>query len=222
MTLLALPLLLSLGFWQLDRAAEKRAYDNLYLERQSQLAVEPPEDLRDFAFGRVRLTGRFDDQQQFLLDNQTSNGRVGYWVISRFIAEDGRSWLINRGWLPASGGRETLPDISVSTDRISIIAVVWPDTGLMPLLAEDTWQPGWPKRVQRLDIERMAALFEATEPIELRLEAGQPEVLLAAPLVMPVGATKHTGYAVQWFGLAGVLSIGYLVYGFRRRSAGAK
>jgi len=217
LVLLMLPVLVSLGFWQLERAAEKRGYEDVYLERQSQMAVAPPAQLQAFEFGRVKLTGHFDGQHQILLDNQTKDGRVGYWVISRFVGDDGRGWLVNRGWVAATSSRERLPDIAISTDPMSIVAVVWPDTGLMPLLAEDPWQQGWPKLVQRMDARRIAAVFDDVEPIELRLEAGQPGVLSPAPLTMPMAATKHIGYAVQWFALATMLSVGFIIFGFRSK-----
>ncbi len=52
-------------------------------------------------------------------------------------------------------------------------------------------------------------------PIEVRLEAGQPGVLRAAPLAVGLAAERHAGYAVQWFALAGVVLVGYALYGLR-------
>jgi cytochrome oxidase assembly protein ShyY1 len=44
----------------------------------------------------------------------------------------------------------------------------------------------------------------------------QPGVLVPAPQAHDFKAVMHRGYATQWFGLALVLSIGYIVYGLRR------
>jgi cytochrome oxidase assembly protein ShyY1 len=208
-----LPVLLALGRWQLDRAAEKRAYLDAFIDRQGALPVLADTEAADFQ--RLRLTGHFEPEHQFLLDNQVSGGHVGYWVVTPFTTSDGRRWLINRGWAPAPTHRETLPDVPAPTGTVSIVAVNWPDMGLPPLLGEDFWAPGWPKRVQRLDVARMAAVLgDDTRPMQLRLEAGQPGVLVAPPLQLPVTPAKHTGYAVQWFALAVVLAAGYLAYGF--------
>ena len=69
--------------------------------------------------------------------------------------------------------------------------------------------------MQRLDVAKMAQRLEAAVPVEIRLEAGQIGALRAAPLTLGMQAERHEGYAVQWFALAGVLLVGYAVYGVR-------
>lgn len=217
--LLGLPLLLSLGNWQLDRAEEKRRFETAYLEAQSRLPISPPASSEAPSFTRLRLAGRYDSQRQFLIDNQIRDGQVGYWVVTPFLADDGRTWLINRGWIAAPERRESLPDVGLEAGTREVVAVVWPDTGLIPAFAEEQWQAQWPLRIQRLDVRMMAPLVAAV-PVELRLEAAQPGVLAPAPVLISVSAGKHTGYAVQWFAFAAVLLIGFFVYGFtmpRRR-----
>ncbi len=217
--MLMLPLVLSLGAWQLDRAAEKRGYQNRYFDRVGALAVPPPADVARAAFLRVRLDGAYEPGHHYLVDNRPKSGQPGYWVVSRFHADDGRRFLVNRGWLPAPEGRSALPTVPTPTDRVSITGVVWPDTGLTPLLADDPWSSTWPRRVQRLNVARMAAEADAVVPAEIRLEPGQAGVLTPLPLDMDFRPERHTGYAVQWFGLAVVLVVGYLIFGFRRVEA---
>ena len=91
MTLFALfflPVLLSLGKWQLDRASFKQDLEFEYLASM----VSLPADLNDFDektfgelknFTKIRAEGRYINQL-FYLDNQTSNGQVGYWVFQPF------------------------------------------------------------------------------------------------------------------------------------------
>lgn len=217
--LVGLPLLLSLGNWQLQRAEEKRRFEVAYLEAQSRLPIMPPASAEAQPFTRLRLIGRYDSKRQFLIDNQIRDGQVGYWVVTPFRGEDGRSWLVNRGWIAAPRRREELPDIDIAGPATQIVAVVWPDTGLIPALAQEQWSSQWPLRIQRLDVRKMAPMVDAV-PIELRLEASAPGVLAPAPMLISVTAGKHTGYAVQWFAFAAVLVVGFLIYGFtmpRRR-----
>jgi cytochrome oxidase assembly protein ShyY1 len=211
--LVGLPVLLSLGNWQLQRAEEKRRFELNYLQAQSALPVRPGLADEQPPFTRLRLRGRYDADRQFLLDNQVRDGQIGYWVVTPFRDVDGRNWLVNRGWVAAAQRRDQLPDLVVDTDPEQIVAVVWPDTGLIPALAEERWPSQWPLRIQRLDVDKMAPLVDAV-PMELRLEAGQPGVLAPAPVLMTVRASKHTGYAMQWFAFAGVLMLGFLIYGF--------
>ena len=139
-----LPLLVSLGFWQLERAAEKRGYATRYFERMGSLAVQPFEGGHDTAFQRIKLSGSYEPGRYFLLDNQVRAGHVGYWVLASFLAGDGRRWLVNRGWIEAGANREILPEVAAPAGDVSIVGVIWPDTGLLPLLAEDLWPPEWP------------------------------------------------------------------------------
>ncbi|MDH3642042.1 MAG: hypothetical protein OES38_08085, partial [Gammaproteobacteria bacterium] len=92
---------------------------------------------------------------------------------------------------------------------------LWPDTGLVPLLAEDSWEQPLPIRVQRLNVARMARLLDNAAPREIRLEAGQPGVLAAISLKTGFDSQRHQGYALQWFGLAVVLVLGYVAFGIK-------
>ncbi|MEZ5558569.1 MAG: SURF1 family protein [Pseudomonadales bacterium] len=213
-----LPTVIALGFWQLDRAAEKRGYQARYFDNVGMLAVVPGDPVPEPAFQRVRLTGTYVPSQSFLVDNRVHEGVPGYWVVSRFDAEDGRTWLVNRGWVAAPATRESLPAVSAPPGKVRIEGLLWPDMGLPPLLAQDPWADGWPKRVQRLNVARMAAYFDAAQAVEVRLESGQPGALVAAGLGVEFTPERHVGYAVQWFALSVVLAIAFVVFGYRKRS----
>lgn len=214
-----LPTVLALGFWQLDRADLKRGYEASYFDRMAQPAGPVPDDPAGAAFMRVSVAGRYDTERYFLVDNQVHEGRTGYWLIAVLRADDGRQWLVNRGWIAAPPVREELPVVDIPPDRVVLTGVLWPDTGMVPLLAQDRWADGWPKRVQRLDIEAMAvSVGGGTPAAEIRLEGGQPGVEVPANLGHDFKSRTHEGYAAQWFGLGGVLIVGYLFYGFRRHA----
>jgi cytochrome oxidase assembly protein ShyY1 len=187
----------------------------------SEVPVRPPESFADADFLRVRLEGGYERGHDFLVDNRTHEGQTGYWVVSVFRSTDGRGYLVNRGWLAAPVRRETMPAVPTPEGDTRIVGLVWPDTGLPPLLAEDPWNAGWPKRVQRLERERMAGGVVDTVPVEIRLEAGQAGVFAPAPVDAVFRPERNQGYAVQWFGLALVLIIGYGYFGMRGGEAAA-
>lgn len=220
-------MLVALGAWQLERAAEKRAYQARYFDRVGDLPHAPPASLADAGFARLRLLGRYQAGRDYLVDNRPRRGQPGYWVVSRFAADDGRVYLINRGWLAAPPDRSVLPDVPTPVGPVSLQVVVWPDMGLPPLLAEDAWPPHWPKRVQRLDVARMATDHDGgagpgrVVAAELRLEPGQPGVFEPVPVDLAFDPERHQAYAAQWFGLALVLAAGYVILGLRRERGGA-
>jgi cytochrome oxidase assembly protein ShyY1 len=212
---LLLPVVLSLGSWQLERAEEKRRFEAAYLDRIGALAAAPGPAVADFQ--RIRLVGSYQAGHDFLLDNQTRDGQIGYGVISLFRAEDGRGWLVNRGFLPGDRARRSRPEVRTPEGTVSLVGLVWPELGLLPVFGEDRWSEGWPKLIQRLEVARMAAAAENVMANEVRLEPAQPGVFDPAPTELNMPAAKHTGYAVQWFGLAAALAIGFVVFGFRNK-----
>ena len=214
-----LPLVLSLGAWQLERAAYKQGLMDAYFDKLGALPIEPEIEIDAEAglapFTRVRVRGKYLPMQ-LLLDNQIDNSKIGYWVYAPFTAA-GATWLVNRGWVPAPRLRSNLPEVAaLPVGEVSLVALVWPDTGTLPLFGEEAVQhiSDSVMRVQRLDIEALEALLDI--PLagqELRLEAGQPGLLKAAPQTIGFGVERHQGYAFQWFGLALALVTLYYFYG---------
>lgn len=212
--LLFLPLLISLGFWQVDRGAQKRELQMQFIQQTTQLPRTLQPGAPTEAFQRVKLNGVYTDRY-FLIDNQVRAGQVGYWVVQVFEQADGSEFLVNRGFVAAPDARELLPQLEYPVQTVDLVGLIWPFTGLLPLLDEDPWPHTWPKRVQRMDLQRMASVT-AAPPLEIRLESGQPGVASAAPMSPLLSDEKHLGYAATWFGLAIVLTIGYLVFGFKQ------
>src|SRR5690554_2492987 len=101
-TLIFLPILLSLGVWQLDRAGQKRLLQAQTEQQRHQPAI-PLSELQtttDPAWRALQLTGQFDPERIWLLDNRTRNGQAGVEVLQLFHDQPSNQLLvINRGWL---------------------------------------------------------------------------------------------------------------------------
>ena len=212
-TLLLLPVVVSLGFWQLSRGAEKRGMEMDYLTQLTALPLAAGEAQQPGRFQRIKLSGRYGDEI-FLVDNQIYQGRTGYWIVQVFDDASGLRFLVNRGFIEGPQLRSELPAVATPTGEVEVIGTVWPFTGLIPVLDDDVWGAEWPKRVQRLDIHRMAASVGAVEH-EIRLEPGQIGVQHAAPFAAVLSDDKHLGYAATWFGLAAALLTGFAVFGIK-------
>ena len=212
-TVVLLPTVVSLGFWQLSRGAQKRAMETDYLTQLTALPVAAAAIDGSVRFQRVRLKGRFG-AEIFLIDNQILQGRTGYWIVQVFDDSSGSRFLTNRGFVAAPQLRAELPKLMTPTGTVELVGTVWPFTGLIPVLDDDEWPAGWPKRVQRMDVQRMAATVAAA-PFEVRLEPGQLGVENAAPFATVLSDAKHLGYAATWFGLAVALVAGFTIFGFK-------
>jgi len=198
--LLIVPLLMGLGFWQLERKGEKEV---LLVQWSAPVEIKNLSDGNLKGFDRVRIEGALDQQRWFLLDNQIRDGVVGYEVIGVFQPASGSgSWLIALGWVAATVDRSRLPEIALPAGMLELTARLdRPSAGLQ--LVEPVWQNSWPERVQQLELERFEARLE--ERLSHWLLRPEQEVLTGKsvnwqPVVMP--PERHLGYAVQWFGLA--------------------
>lgn len=229
LALLLLPLLLSLGFWQLQRAEEKRLLQALFEQRQlagpiNIGALAPDSDMR---YQPVRLSGEFINDKALLLDNKIYKGRVGYEIIMPFrvtpvaglegrhgeALADGTTAalvMVNRGWVAGDYSRRSLPSIPAVSGKVSLLGEIYVPQGEMMVLGEDR-ASGWPRVVQTVDIEALSPEYGTRLfPYTVRLRAASPAVLQPNWVVVNVQPEKHTAYAVQWF----VMAVTLLIIGF--------
>jgi len=209
-----IPLTVSLGFWQIDRAAQKRVIEDARAASFGLLPLGERQLTSAPAFTRVRLEGRYEGAHQFLLDNRTRGGVPGYFVVTPFNTIGGQRVLVNRGWVAGPVSRDDLPDVPAPERTVKIIGALWAPSAASA--DASSWAPEWPRRVQQFDGNRMSESTGGAIPMEFRLEEGEPGGLEPIILGDEMSAVRHMGYAVQWFGLALVLSIAFVALGIRR------
>ena len=221
-TLALLPVLIGLGFWQLERAGEKRELQ-AQIDQQRSRPTTPLAELDTTTIAAWRpllLTGTLDTRYIWLLDNRTRDGRPGVEVLQVFHdrASD-RRLLVNRGWLPWPDRRE-LPAVPTPQGnlQLQVEALPAPEQGFR---LESAPTAGWPKVVGRIDLPTFATHTGAPLlPWMARLQAGSQAAFRLDWPGLPMTASKHTGYAVQWFALAAALLILFIWAGLRPDSRG--
>lgn len=119
-TLACFPILLSLGFWQLDRADQKEhnmaEFEANYYGAAFDLNAQSSDRLDQtlMQWRKVKVRGSFESEHQLLLDNQPMNTKTGYLIFTPFKLEnESTRLLINRGWVPANPDRRIIPEVSV-------------------------------------------------------------------------------------------------------------
>ena len=228
-TLLILPLLLALGFWQLDRAQQKEAIQSTYTAH----AALPPVpvtavDMTDpgSRYRKVIAEGRYDGRYQILLDNQVQGGQPGFHVFTPLrIPGKAEAILVNRGWVPLEGSRQQLPAIAVTEAAVMVRGrLAQPANPGLRLGEPEASDLDWPRIVSYVDYERLAAELGyplAPAVILLDPEAEQGYRRKWRPLASGFGPERHTGYAVQWFSLA-VTLVGISIVVNTRRNCRVK
>ena len=122
--------MISLGFWQLDRAEFK---DTLQQKIEERKILTPanfddlPVTSDDRRFYPVKFIGEYDTSHTFLLDNKIFNGRVGYHVLTPVKIDGLKTVLVNRGFVRQEKTRDLLPEIESFDGKIEL-------TGLLDLI----------------------------------------------------------------------------------------
>lgn len=209
-----LPLLVWLGFWQLERGEQKRDMLARQEARQEAAPVSPEqiENLEDPIYSRIHLQGSFDAKHSFLLDSRTRDGQVGVELLQPFQDQASGRWvLVNRGWLPWPDRR--IPPKFDTPDRpLKLAAWVYAPSG-EPFILSKRMAEGWPRLINHVDVEEIWQMLDRDGvSYELRLEPG-PAAYRADWPVTFMKPQQHVGYAVQWFALAAALLALFIYFG---------
>lgn len=209
-----LPVFVTLGFWQLERAQEKQQLAESAAQRRAaepRMLAELPETAEELAYRRVILEGEFIPGRDFLLDNRIFQGKYGVEVLSPFQQVDGTVVLVNRGWMAADPARRSLPQVPVVEGPQRLLGSVYVSPGEAYVLGEIQTGDVWPRMVQAVDIGAIEqVLGQSLFPYSVRLQADSSAALTVDWQVINVSPDKHRAYAVQWFSMAVVLVLIYL------------
>jgi surfeit locus 1 family protein len=230
LTLVGALLFVQAGRWQWHRAAEKRSYAAAFAagtQHMAPLGARASSALPRYA--RVSARGSYDTAHQFLLDNIINAGKAGYEVLTPFRLEDGRTLLVNRGWVPLPlGRRDALPDVALVASamaaaepieisgRLDALPVAALASGTVPPVGDARW----PKRTSfPTALQLGATLGVPIEAQQLLLAADQPQGYLRnwQPASAGFGPERHLAYAIQWWGLGALCLFLFLFLNVKRK-----
>lgn len=215
MSLALFVFLLRLGFWQLDRAAQKQEIAAEYASRRTARVIDLAEisrpDLEQIQWRRVHAKGSYT-APDVLLDNRTRFGQAGFDVLSPFQLVNGHTILVERGWVAGASTRDRYPAITTPTNPTQIDGYVGPPafSGVRINAAADTVEKLEPSllRVQRIDLETLAPYVgTALQPYIVYLDAGALHGYDRRRPIPGDGSARHQAYATQWFSMAAILVI---------------
>jgi surfeit locus 1 family protein len=221
-TVAAVLLTARLGWWQLDRAAQKNA---LQAAMTTQRAL-PPLGLADLPAAQsgavasqalqapswqhraVVLQGQWLVKHTVYLDNRQMNQRVGFYAVTPLLLADGSAVLVQRGWLPRDLlDRTRLLPVPTPTGEVQVLGRLAPEVSR---LYEFSGAASGPIR-QNLGVAAFAAetrlLLRPVVVVQEDLATATtskapPDGLLRQWPAPASGVHKHYGYAFQWFALS--------------------
>ena len=193
-----------LGQWQWGKYEDRAARADR-VERHYEAAPVPVEQVLDDApvsqdreWTRVEASGRYTGDD-LLVRNRPRDGDYGYEVLSRLVLTDGRSLVVDRGWIPfAEGGATVAPDIPPAPEgEVSVLGWV--------RLGEPSFERDMPPgQVASINLPEVSEAWD--EPVlggyvVRDIEAGVREGG-GSPLALDrpsTGTGPHLAYAIQWW-----------------------
>ena len=226
LTLVTLPVLLVLGTWQLQRLGWKQ---DLIAKLEARVAAEPVSytsvlaefhksspDLNtgDVEYMRVRVTGTFDHAEERHVYAPRSSSQ-GWNVFTLLKPEGGQPPVyVNRGWVPFSGYRDRLPDVSLTDTEQPVTVTGRVDTLPVEGMASGHSAPpagaAWPKVTSFPHTGEIgAALGHPVEERQVLLDPSMPDGYVRSWLPPGVPPERHYSYAAQWWLFAATVGVLY-------------
>ena len=207
-----------LGFWQLSRLAERRASNAAALAGLTAPPATLPGPRPPTEGIRVRATGSYDLDHQFVLRGRAHDGAPGVEIVTPFrIAGDDSALIVLRGFVPSDNA--TAVDLAPlaesgtrAIDGVAFALTSEPDSGA-PLVHQGATTWG------RLDLAAIRArlpypVYGVALWQEKDSGTSRMPIRLGAPAL---SEGPHLNYAIQWFGFALIFAGGGIVFAFRKR-----
>jgi len=190
---------MALGNWQTGRAEQKRAA----------AASQQPAGIR----------GQFDPKHTVYLDNKLRHGKPGYEIVQPLRMSNGKSVLVDRGWIAAGPTRAQLPsvrtpggEVALSGLRLERFARAYAPADAQP--EGSVWQ--------NVTVERFSAWSGlALEPWVLEQHSALDDGLVRDWPPPDFGVEKHESYALQWYSLSALSVLLFFALSFRRDEPGS-
>lgn len=225
-TAIVLPLCITAGLWQFDRAAQRIKIVEEIEKRKTQPPVELNKTVLDadsIRYSKVIVRGTYETEHEFLVDNSVNeSSNAGYTVVTplRITGTQVRV-LVNRGWKPLGVSRDVLPKIETPLEEVSI-------SGMADLAKKPSFTLGegkqitqeWPRLWAYLDIDRFSqAVTYPVQPFIILQDENGPfgfDNRRAKKTFFKMKYYINIGYAIQWFGFATIIVIYFFIKSIRK------
>lgn len=209
-----------LSHWQFGRNAERQSQLALVEQNYDQQPVPLAELVPDGAsldpldeWRPVELRGRYEPAGQLLARNRAHGGSAAYEVLTPLRLDDGRVFIVNRGWVPPGADGSTAAQVPAPpAGEVRVIARLRADEALP--------NSGRGAPAGQIPTINLALIAETTGPATITAALGELESETPAATETPGALPQPTAdpgpylsYAVQWilFAVMGFVFIGYVI-----------
>ncbi len=227
--------MVNLGFWQLRRLDQRKA-ENHRIEERIAAAPAPVTDLltagddfgsaglaraRSVEYRQVTASGTYRRDQEVLVRGRSLNGAAGSWVLTPLVLDDGTALVVNRGWIPNDGSKQSVPaTFAAPAGRVQVVGLLQTTQTRGSFGARDP-ATGTLTNLARADIARLQEQVpERLIPAYVQLERQQPTTdPQTTPTVLPgpeLSEGPHLSYMIQWWSFS---AMALAIYPFILRRA---
>ena len=216
---------LSLGQWQLERAAYKEEIQQKFESRLNQDYQVLPvgaflndEVVDDILFRKLIFQGRYDTAHSFLLDNQVHGGKAGYHVLTPLQLNDSDSIiLVNRGWVEIGVSRQRLPEIPPPPGSGRVAGILSVPEASVFRMGEVVLGDNWPEVIPYIDLEALRQQYsDRLLPVVLWLAPEQEGNFIRVWKPVWMKPEKSRAYATQWFAFALIAGVLFIILNLRK------
>jgi surfeit locus 1 family protein len=207
-------ILVSLGFWQLNRLKEKRLFLASMQENLTSPAIDLAEIHNNLPYQKIKLNGHFLPNKDVYLYGRRSmsSEKDGYYLVTPFKTAEDKIILVARGWF--SNRNKNIITQATNDEPHELIGVTMPSEKTRSYLpANDIKNNVW------LTLD----LHEASKVLGLNLEnfylIEESKDISNLDILLPLSINHlaairndHLEYALTWFGLAASLVVIYRIY----------
>ena len=213
-----------LGFWQISRLEQRRAFNmhmrSMLAKEPFDLSEKPVQDLTTMEYRNVSISGTYDFENQVVLRNRHFQNEYGYHLLTPLLLDDGSAVLVDRGWIPAerndtpAGWRKYNQAGSITLQGQIRLGNTEPDLGGVP---DPELAPGQDKlefwnlvNLERIQLQLPYPLIDVYIQPDVNPQDAEPPIPYQPEVELTEGS--HQGYALQWFTYATILLLGYPFY----------
>jgi surfeit locus 1 family protein len=224
LVVVAVVVMTRLGFWQLDRLEQRKAFNKQLMEQISQDQLELNAnnldlDLTKMEYRKIVVRGRYDFSQEVALNNQVWDDQIGVRLLTPLIISGtDQAVIVDRGWIPLNAyltgdwsefneSGEVIVDGIIRTSESGAI---------FSRIANPEIANGEQLRSLNLvDIPRLSEQIPySVTPVYIQKSSTEDVSKLpySSVVVPELSEGSHLSYAIQWFAFATILTIGYPIY----------
>jgi cytochrome oxidase assembly protein ShyY1 len=203
--ILAFALSIRLGIWQNERHQARVEFN----KNVEQALAAPMNNLPDIyqdaiPWQKVTTSGDFIVDSQRLVRRRYLEGKLGFWIVAKLQTDNGKTLLVNRGFIPATLAASETPQINnPPLGRVFI-------EGYVQKLDAESEKPS------DLPINQLSAInatqFNLSESdYQLFIHQINTEENLQAISSPKLSSGPHLAYSLQWFAFAFMIVVGWII-----------